>query len=200
MKRKLAVWILMFFAFTAGAGLVFGQDKPAPAPAAAVEAAQSRGAGFDGFSGNGPRSSRASQGRYRRHGLDADLCGLSPAYDARPRAFLRGDGPGQECPGNDHAQLHHHRRDQRPVGAFRVQPGVRTGPGRNHRQFVLDRIERRRPGSEPGLRGDRPSSGLHDLPGHVRDHHPGSDHGRHCRTDEVQNLPRFHCPLGHFGV
>ena len=37
MKRKLAVWILMFFAFTAGAGLVFGQDKPAPAPAAAVE-------------------------------------------------------------------------------------------------------------------------------------------------------------------
>jgi ammonium transporter, Amt family len=37
MKRKLAVWILMFFAFTAGAGLVFGQDKPALAPAAAVE-------------------------------------------------------------------------------------------------------------------------------------------------------------------
>jgi Amt family ammonium transporter len=38
MKRKLAVWILMVFAFTTGAGLVFGQDKPVQAPAAAVDA------------------------------------------------------------------------------------------------------------------------------------------------------------------
>lgn len=37
MKRKFAVGILIVFAFTAGAELVFGQDKPAQAPAAVAE-------------------------------------------------------------------------------------------------------------------------------------------------------------------
>ncbi len=40
MKRNLRIGILLVFAFVAGAGLVFGQDRPAQAPAAAAEGAK----------------------------------------------------------------------------------------------------------------------------------------------------------------
>jgi len=49
-------------------------------------------------------------------------------------------------------------------------------------------------------------SDLHDLSGHVRHHHPGLDHRRLCRTDEIQRLSGVHvlwvtlvyCPVAHW--
>ena len=198
MKRKLAVGILMRFCFRCGSGARFRTGQTAPGPGAAAE--PPKPAEPAPAAATPPPGAPPSEDRYRRHGLDADLRGPGAADDSRAGPFLRRNGPGQECAGHDHAQLHHHCPDQRAMGSFRVQPGLRSGHGRDHRKSFLVRIERGRSRPLPGLCGDRSPSGFHDLPGHVCDHYPGLDHRGDRRAHEIQDLSCFHPPLGHFGL
>ncbi len=103
--------------------------------------------------------------------------------------------------GDDHAELHHARRDQRPVRDHRLQPRLRARPRRPHRRLRLVRPQGRlRLRAERGLRADDPAPDLHDLPADVRRDHAGADHGRLRRAREVQHLPGLHAPLGDPGL
>ncbi len=83
---------------------------------------------------------------------------------------------------------------------FGYTPRVRAGRRRLDRQSRLVRAQGRRPGAVRGLRGDHPAPGVHDLPDDVRDHHPGADHRRVRRADEVRGLRGLLAALGDAGL
>ena len=72
------------------------------------------------------------------------------------------------------------------------------GPDVGHFIGNLDWIGLKRRGARAlqGLFRNHPPSDLHDLPGHVRHHHPGPDHRRLCRAHEIQHFSGVHGPLG----
>ncbi len=76
------------------------------------------------------------------------------------------------------------------------------GPDHAHvvRRTRLAGSPRRRPRTERRLRGHHPAPGLHDLPVHVRHHHPGAHHRRVRRAHEVQRVPDLLAPVGDPGL
>ena len=58
-------------------------------------------------------------------------------------------------------------------------------------------LDRRRSGSERGLRRDDPAPDVHVLSAHVRHHHARIDDGRVCGTDEVLDVPGVLPAMGH---
>ena len=64
-----------------------------------------------------------------------------------------------------------------------------------HRRLRAPLPARRRAHSQSRLRRHHSRADLHDLPAHVRHHHPGAHHRRLCRAHEVQRHGRLSLPL-----
>ena len=89
--------------------------------------------------------------RHGRYGLGAGVDRPGDADDARPGPVLRRHGAAEERARDAHAELHHPRGDLGPVGALRVQPGLRPRQGRPHRR---PRMVRARTASVPRADAD----------------------------------------------
>ncbi len=181
-----------------------------------------RGGGRPGFraSGRDDRRRRASRphgparaagGRSQRLGrqrLDADERGPG-ADDDRPRtgAFLWRAGAQEKRALHHDAKLRHDGAGDRAVGDHRLQPGVRA------RQRLHWRTATRVPArggrsAQPGLRPHHSAADVHDLPAHVRHHHPGAHFRGLRRAHEVQRHGAVHgvvvavrlCPHGAHGM
>ena len=135
-----------------------------------------------------------------RHRLDSGLFRPGTAYDARVGAVLRRPGPGQKRRGHHNAQLHDHRDCGCGLGIVGLHPGLRPRRRRVHRRPLLvwpERSKRHRGGA---VLRHHATSGLHGLPGHVRNYHPGPGDRSLCGENEVQRLRDIHCPMGHHCV
>ena len=73
-----------------------------------------------------------AENRYRRYCLGLDLHRVGVGHDgARAGAVLWRDGAIEECPGDDHAELHHPLPDQSPVGPLGLS-ALAFGPDKGH--------------------------------------------------------------------
>ena len=164
------------------ASLIFAEEKTKAEVAAP---------GSGGGTGKTPSScgNPSAEDRHRRHGVDADFCGVGVADDSRAGPFLRRDGPDERTSWV---------RSCTASSSLPSSPcnGYCSGTAwHSARMWGSDRSDLSWVGLKgvgldpyPDYGGDRSPSGFHDLPGDVRDHHPGPDHGGDRRTHEVQDL------------
>ena len=135
-----------------------------------------------------------------RHRLDSGLFRPGTAYDARVGAVLRGLGTRQKRRGHHHAQLYDHRDRGSGLGIVGLHPGLRTRRRRVHRRPLLVWLERRERHRGGAVLRHHATSGLHGLPGYVRNHHSGPGDRSLCGENEVQRLCDIHCSMGHHCV
>ena len=108
-----------------------------------------------------------------------------PVHDARACPFLRRAGPEQERGQHHDDELRGDGGDRRAMDSLRLRARLRPLAGGRGRlgQLALRALGHRPP---PAVRRQGgPHPGVRDVPGEVRDHHPGPHQRCGCRADEV---------------